>query len=90
MPELPEVETTRRGIGPLVVGHRVTALKIYDRRLRWPVPETLARTLGGRTIDGLRSVTGEAFGPQLPVVDPDVVEAIIHRPSLELLGFDTG
>ena len=53
MPELPEVETTRRGIGPLVVGHRVTALKIYDRRLRWPVPETLARTLGGRTIDGL-------------------------------------
>jgi predicted TIM-barrel fold metal-dependent hydrolase len=41
------------------------------------------------TIDGLRSVTGEAFGPKLPVVDPDVVEAIIHRPSLELLGIDT-
>ena len=44
----------------------------------------------GRTIDGLRSVTGEAFGPQLPVVDPEVVEAIIHRPSLELLGIDAG
>jgi predicted TIM-barrel fold metal-dependent hydrolase len=43
-----------------------------------------------RTIDGLRSVTGEAFGPQLPVVDPEVVEAIIHRPSLELLGIDAG
>jgi uncharacterized protein len=43
-----------------------------------------------RTIDGLRSVTGEAFGPQLPIVDPEVVEAIIHRPSLELLGIDTG
>jgi predicted TIM-barrel fold metal-dependent hydrolase len=38
------------------------------------------------TIDGLRSVTGEAFGPGLPVVDPDVVEAIVERPSLELLG----
>ncbi len=40
------------------------------------------------TIDGLRSMTGDAFGPTLPVVDPDVVEAIIHRPSLELLGID--
>lgn len=40
------------------------------------------------TIDGLRSVTGEAFGPRLPVVDPDVVEAIVHRPSLELLGIE--
>ncbi len=40
------------------------------------------------TMDGLRSVTGEAFGPKLPVVDPDVVEAIIQRPSLELLGID--
>lgn len=38
------------------------------------------------TIDGLRSVTGPAFGPQLPVVDPEVVEGIIHRPSLDLLG----
>jgi hypothetical protein len=31
-------------------------------------------------------VTGQAFGPHLPVIEPDVVEAIIHRPSLELLG----
>jgi predicted TIM-barrel fold metal-dependent hydrolase len=40
------------------------------------------------TIAGLRSVTGEAFGPGLPVVDPDVVEAIVERPSLELLGIE--
>jgi formamidopyrimidine-DNA glycosylase len=53
MPELPEVETTRRGIGPLVVGHRVAALKIYDRRLRWPVPKSLEEKLAGRTIDRL-------------------------------------
>ena len=38
------------------------------------------------TMAGLRSVTGEAFGPHLPAIDPDVVEGIIHRPSLELLG----
>jgi predicted TIM-barrel fold metal-dependent hydrolase len=38
------------------------------------------------TMEGLRSVTGEAFGPHLPAIDPDVVEEIIHRPSLELLG----
>jgi len=50
MPELPEVETTRRGISPLVTGRRVTATKIYDRRLRWPVPRALEKKLTGRTI----------------------------------------
>ena len=53
MPELPEVETTRRGISPLVVGRRVVATKIYDRRLRWPVPRALEKNLTGRTIEGL-------------------------------------
>ena len=38
-----------------------------------------------QTIDGLRSVTGEAFGPGMPVIDEQVVEDIIHRPTLELL-----
>ena len=38
-----------------------------------------------QTIDGLRSVTGQAFGPDMPVVDEQVVEDIIHRPTLELL-----
>ena len=39
-----------------------------------------------QTIDGLRSVTGAPFGPSLPAIDEQVVEDIIHRPSLELLG----
>ncbi len=39
-----------------------------------------------QTIDGLRSVTGDAFGAGLPAIDPDVVEGIIERPSLDLLG----
>ena len=38
-----------------------------------------------QTIEGLRSVTGDAFGPKMPVVDPQVVEDIIHRPTLDLL-----
>ena len=42
-----------------------------------------------QTIDGLRSVTGTAFGPQMPVIDEQVVEDIIHRPTLELLEIAT-
>jgi predicted TIM-barrel fold metal-dependent hydrolase len=39
-----------------------------------------------QTIDGLRSLVGTPFGPGLPPVDEQTIEAIIHRPSLELLG----
>ena len=39
-----------------------------------------------QTMEGLRSLTGDAFGPRMPVIDPQVVEDIIERPSLELLG----
>jgi formamidopyrimidine-DNA glycosylase len=53
MPELPEVETTRRGVAPHVVGRRIAALNVYDRRLRWPVPAGLAKRLAGRTVDAL-------------------------------------
>jgi formamidopyrimidine-DNA glycosylase len=51
VPELPEVETTRRGLAPHVERQKVTAVRIYDRRLRWPVPRHLSKTLLGRTID---------------------------------------
>ena len=51
MPELPEVETTRRGVAPHVERQKVTAVRIYDRRLRWPVPPDLPRRLVGRTVD---------------------------------------
>jgi formamidopyrimidine-DNA glycosylase len=53
MPELPEVETTRRGVAPHVVGQRIAALHVYDRRLRWPVPASLPEKVAGRTIDRL-------------------------------------
>lgn len=51
MPELPEVETTRRGVEPHVSGRRVLAVQVHDRRLRWPVPAALARELPGRHIE---------------------------------------
>jgi formamidopyrimidine-DNA glycosylase len=53
MPELPEVETTRRGVSPRIVGRRVAELHVYDPRLRWQVPADLPERLRGRTIDKL-------------------------------------
>lgn len=53
MPELPEVETTRRGLVPHVVGRRIAAIEVYDPRLRWPVPAGLGQRLAGRTIEAL-------------------------------------
>jgi predicted TIM-barrel fold metal-dependent hydrolase len=38
------------------------------------------------TIDGLRSLAGHPFGPHMPGIEPEVIEGIIERPSLELLG----
>lgn len=45
MPELPEVETTRRGIAPYVVGETVQDIVIRERRLRWPITTRLRRAL---------------------------------------------
>jgi formamidopyrimidine-DNA glycosylase len=53
MPELPEVETTRRGLVPHVLGRRIEAVRVYDPRLRWPVPGDLARRAQGRTIESV-------------------------------------
>jgi formamidopyrimidine-DNA glycosylase len=50
MPELPEVETTRRGVAPWVEGVRVTGVVLRQPRLRWPVPASLARELPGRRV----------------------------------------
>ena len=50
MPELPEVETTRRGIERSLKRHRIRALQIYDHRLRWPIPRDLPAQLAGQTI----------------------------------------
>jgi len=51
MPELPDVETTRRGVEPHVVARRVVALRIHEARLRWPVAPELARRVRGAAIE---------------------------------------
>lgn len=43
MPELPEVETTRRGIEPYLLNASVTALTIHQWQLRWPIPKQINR-----------------------------------------------
>ncbi|MGK7295124.1 MAG: DNA-formamidopyrimidine glycosylase family protein, partial [Candidatus Wenzhouxiangella sp. M2_3B_020] len=53
MPELPEVETTRSGLAPLVEGRRIQRVAIRQGRLRWPVAgET--KDLEGRTVVSLQ------------------------------------
>ncbi len=50
MPELPEVETTRRGIEPHLRGQRVRAALVHDARLRWPVAPGLDAALRGQRV----------------------------------------
>jgi formamidopyrimidine-DNA glycosylase len=50
MPELPEVETSRRGIEPHVVGQKILDVIIRERHLRWPISKQLDRRLPGETI----------------------------------------
>lgn len=50
MPELPEVETTRRGVAPWIEGVRVTDVALRQPVLRWPVPRALVEELPGRLI----------------------------------------
>lgn len=52
MPELPEVETTRRGLLPLV-GNVVKSVTIRHPRLRWPIPQHLLQTLPNQTLKAL-------------------------------------
>lgn len=50
MPELPEVETTRRGISPHIKGRKVSAVIIRNASLRWPVPKQLPETITRRKL----------------------------------------
>lgn len=53
MPELPEVEVTRRALAPHVEGRVVERVTVRDRRLRWPVPAGLERQVAARPIERL-------------------------------------
>jgi formamidopyrimidine-DNA glycosylase len=50
MPELPEVETTRRGLEPHALGRRILAVAVHEPRLRWPVRPDLPGKVAGQRI----------------------------------------
>ena len=72
MPELPEVETSRRGIEPHIVGTRVERVIIRNRSLRWPVSRSVDRNLAAKTID---SVTRRA---KYLLINTESGAAILH------------
>jgi formamidopyrimidine-DNA glycosylase len=53
LPELPEVETTRRGIAPHVIGRRVLGVILRRPDLRWPIPPEISELLPGQRIDAV-------------------------------------
>ena len=64
MPELPEVETTRRGITPHLLEHQVHDIEIRERRMRWLVEDDVLK-LVGKTISSIENI--------LSNVDPDFI-----------------
>ena len=50
MPELPEVETTLKGLEPLITDRKILSVQIYKKKLRWEIPSHLNRTLKSQTI----------------------------------------
>ena len=54
MPELPEVETTLRGVSPYLLGHTIRKVIVRDARLRWPVPESVHQVEGQAVTAGSR------------------------------------
>ena len=53
MPELPEVETTRRGLEPLITDKKIVSIHIYKKKLRWEIPSHLKSTLNNQTIKSI-------------------------------------
>src|SRR6204780_2703054 len=53
MPELPEVETVRRGLEPAMDGERFVKVEVRRGDLRWPLPKDFAQRLEGKTVRGL-------------------------------------
>lgn len=71
MPELPEVEVSRMGITPHVVGHTVAEIIVRNPQLRWPVPEEI-RQIEGQVI---RRVSRRA---KYLLLETDIGSAIVH------------
>ena len=53
MPELPEVETSRRGIAPHILQQKICTVQIRQKQLRWPIPALVKQRLPGQTINSV-------------------------------------
>jgi formamidopyrimidine-DNA glycosylase len=53
MPELPEVETVRRGLAPVMEGARFDKVQANRGDLRWPLPKDFAKRIEGTTVTGM-------------------------------------
>ena len=71
MPELPEVETTRRGIAPHLEGHRIRKVVVRQPQLRWPVPAEVQQLKNARVLAVRRRA-------KFLLVDTDKGEVLLH------------
>jgi len=85
MPELPEVEVTRRGIARAIAGQRISSIAVREPRLRWPVPEAV-RGLAGLTV---RAVGRRAKYLLLDCGDGELIVHLGMSGSLRVLPADT-
>ncbi|HET7300934.1 MAG TPA: bifunctional DNA-formamidopyrimidine glycosylase/DNA-(apurinic or apyrimidinic site) lyase [Oleiagrimonas sp.] len=72
MPELPEVETTRRGIAPYLEGRCIERVTLRRRDLRWSIPEAIGKTLPGQRIDTI------ARRAKYLLLNTDAGSALLH------------
>jgi formamidopyrimidine-DNA glycosylase len=72
MPELPEVETTRRGLLPHLAGRRVRAVVLRRPDLRWPIPAEVGALLPGQPVRALRRRA------KYLLLDTDAGSALLH------------
>ncbi|MBJ7575646.1 bifunctional DNA-formamidopyrimidine glycosylase/DNA-(apurinic or apyrimidinic site) lyase [Luteimonas sp. MC1828] len=86
MPELPEVETTRRGLAPHLEGRRVRGVTLRRPDLRWPIPPEVAAELPGQRIESVRRRA------KYLLLDTQAGSALLHlgmSGSLRVLPADT-
>jgi formamidopyrimidine-DNA glycosylase len=86
MPELPEVETTRRGLAPHLEGRRIASVTLRRPDLRWPIPREISDLLPTSTITSVRRRA------KYLLMDTEIGTAIWHlgmSGSMRVLPVDT-
>ncbi|MDR9469281.1 bifunctional DNA-formamidopyrimidine glycosylase/DNA-(apurinic or apyrimidinic site) lyase [Marinospirillum sp.] len=77
MPELPEVETTRRGVSPWLEGRSIERLEVREPRLRWPIPDAMPEWVQGLNIATLQRRAKYLLMPLLDSQQPESSQGLI-------------